>query len=58
MAMAMGDLPPSARQRLRSRTGHGRAIGVVHSILTAIWPMLSTGETCRDLGGDRWGLFS
>jgi transposase len=40
-------------QRLRPRIGHGRAIGAVkHSILTAIWHMLSTGETYRDLGGD------
>ncbi len=40
-------------QRLRPRIGHGRAIGAVkHSILAAIWHMLSTGETYRDLGGD------
>jgi hypothetical protein len=40
-------------QRLRPRIGHGRAIGAVkHSILIAIWHMLSTGETYRDLGGD------
>jgi transposase len=40
-------------QRLRPRLGHGRALGAVqHSMLTAIWHMLSTGETYRDLGGD------
>ena len=40
-------------RRLRPRVGHGRAIGAVkHSILTAIWHMLSTGETYRDPGGD------
>lgn len=40
-------------QRLRPRIGHGRAIGAVkHAILQAIWHMLSTGETYRDLGGD------
>jgi transposase len=40
-------------QRPRPRIGHGRAIGAVkHSILTAIWHILSTGETYRDLGSD------
>jgi transposase len=40
-------------QRLRPRLGHGRALGAVqHSMLTAIWHMLSTGETYRDLGRD------
>ncbi|MCA1700775.1 MAG: hypothetical protein LC790_18465, partial [Actinobacteria bacterium] len=40
-------------ERQRSRIGHGKAIGAVkHSILQAIWHMLSTGETYRDLGGD------
>ncbi|HEU4727531.1 MAG TPA: IS110 family transposase [Kofleriaceae bacterium] len=40
-------------QRLRPRIGHGRALGAVkHSILCAIWHMLSTGELYRDLGGD------
>jgi transposase len=40
-------------QRLRPRLGHGRALGAVqHSMLTAIWHMLTTGETYRDLGGD------
>jgi transposase len=40
-------------QRLRPRLGHARALGaVMHSMLTAIWHMLSTGETYRDLGGD------
>jgi transposase len=40
-------------RRLRPRIGHGRAIGAVkHSILTAIWHILSTGETYRDPGRD------
>jgi transposase len=40
-------------QRLRPRRGHKRALGAVkHSILTAIWHMLSTGELYRDPGGD------
>jgi transposase len=40
-------------QRLRPRIGHGRALGAVkHSIICAIWHMLSTGELYRDLGGD------
>jgi transposase len=40
-------------QRLRPRIGHGRALGAVkHSILCAIWHMLTTGELYRDLGGD------
>ena len=40
-------------QRLRPRLGHSRALGaVMHSMLTVIWHMLSTGETYRDLGGD------
>ena len=40
-------------QRLRPRIGHGRAIGAAkHAILTAIWHMLSTGETYREAGGD------
>jgi len=40
-------------QRLRPRVGHGRAIGAVkHTIICACWHMLTTGELCRDLGGD------
>jgi transposase len=40
-------------QRLRPRRGHKRALGAVkHSILTACWHMLSTGELYHDLGGD------
>ena len=40
-------------QRLRPRIGHGRALGAVkHSIICAIWHMLSTGELYNDLGGD------
>jgi transposase len=33
--------------------GHKKALGAVkHSMICAIWHMLSTGETYRDLGGD------
>jgi transposase len=40
-------------QRLRGRRGHSKAITAVgHSILTAAWHMLSTGELYNDLGGD------
>jgi transposase len=40
-------------QRLRPRRGHGRALGAVkHSIITACWQMLTTGELYRELGGD------
>jgi transposase len=40
-------------RRLKPRRGHKRALGAVqHTILTAIWHMLSTGELYRDLGGD------
>jgi len=39
--------------RLRGRRGHAKAITAVgHSILTAAWHMLSTGELYRDLGSD------
>ena len=35
------------------RLGHARALGAVkHSILCAMWHMLTTGELYRDLGGD------
>jgi transposase len=40
-------------QRLRGRRGHSKALTAVgHSILTAAWHMLHTGELYRDLGGD------
>jgi transposase len=40
-------------QRLRGRRGHSKAITAVgHSILTAAWHMLQTGELYRDLGAD------
>jgi transposase len=40
-------------RRLKPRRGHKRALGAIkHTILSAIWHMLSTGETYRDLGGD------
>jgi transposase len=40
-------------QRLRGRRGHSKAITAVgHSILTAAWHMLQTGELYRELGGD------
>ena len=38
-------------QRLRPRRGHKRALGAVkHSMLTAIWNMLTTGELYNDPG--------
>jgi transposase len=40
-------------QRLRPRRGHKKALGAVkHSIITAAWHMLNTGELYNDLGGD------
>jgi transposase len=40
-------------QRLKPRRGHKKALGAVkHSMICAIWHMLATGETYRDLGGD------
>ena len=40
-------------QRLRGRRGHAKAVTAVgHSILTAAWHMLQTGELYHDLGGD------
>jgi len=40
-------------QRLRGRRGHAKALTAVgHSILTAVWHMLKTGELYRDLGND------
>jgi transposase len=40
-------------QRLRPRRGHKKALGAVkHTVICAVWHMLSTGEVYRDLGGD------
>jgi transposase len=40
-------------RRLKPRRGHKKALGAVkHSLTCAIWHMLTTGETYRDLGGD------
>lgn len=40
-------------QRLRPRRGHKKALGAVkHTVVCAIWYMLTTGETYRDLGSD------
>jgi transposase len=40
-------------RRQRSRIGHGKAIGAVkHSIISACWHLLSTGELYREAGGD------
>ncbi len=40
-------------QRLRGHRGHHKAVTAVgHSILTAAWHMLTTGELYNDLGGD------
>jgi len=40
-------------QRLRPRRGHKKALGAVkHSIIVAVWHMLSTGELYRELGGE------
>jgi transposase len=40
-------------QRLKPRRGHKKALGAVkHTMICAIWHMLSTGETYRDLGSD------
>ena len=40
-------------QRLRGRRGHSKALTAVsHSILTAAWHMLSTGEIYREAGAD------
>jgi len=39
--------------RLRPRRGHKKALGAVkHTVICAVWHMLSTGETYRELGGD------
>jgi transposase len=40
-------------RRLKPRRGHKKALGAVkHSMICAIWHMLSTGETYHDLGAD------
>jgi transposase len=40
-------------RRLKPRRGHKKALGAVkHTMICAIWHMLTTGETYRDLGGD------
>ncbi len=40
-------------KRLKPRRGHKKALGAVkHSMLCAIWHMLSSGELYNDLGGD------
>jgi len=40
-------------QRLKPRRGHKKSLGAVkHTLICAIWHILSTGETYRDLGGD------
>jgi transposase len=45
--------PAAQYQRLRPRRGHKRALGAVkHTLIGAIWHMLATGETYRDLGPD------
>jgi transposase len=45
--------PAAQYQRLKPRRGHKRALGAVkHSLLSAIWHILTTGETYHDLGPD------
>ena len=40
-------------RRLRGRRGHKKAVGAVrHSILVAVWHMLTTGEVYNDPGAD------
>jgi transposase len=40
-------------RRLKPRRGHKRALGAIkHTMLIAIWHILTTGEIYRDLGGD------
>jgi transposase len=40
-------------RRLKPRRGHKKALGAVkHTMICAIWHMLATGETYRDLGAD------
>ena len=46
-------LPPGPVPAVLPRIGHGRALGAVkHSIICAIWHMLTNGELYNDLGGD------
>jgi len=50
---AKGSYLSALYKRLRSRLGHGRALGAVkHSMLTAYWHMFTTGQTYHDLGND------
>jgi transposase len=45
--------PAAPYQRLRPRSGHGRALGAVkHSMLIAYRHTFTTGQTYHDLGGD------
>jgi transposase len=45
--------PAAQYRRLKPRRGHKKALGAVkHTMICAIWHMLSTGETYHDLGGD------
>jgi transposase len=40
-------------RRLKPRRGHKKALGAVkHTMICAIWHMLASGETYRDLGSD------
>jgi transposase len=40
-------------QRLRPRRGHKKALGAVkHTVICAVWHMLTTGEIYHDLGAD------
>jgi len=40
-------------RRKKPQLGHGRALGAVkHSMICAVWHMLTTGELYNDLGGD------
>nr|WP_256469067.1 transposase [Conexibacter sp. DBS9H8] len=42
-------------RRKKAQGGHNKAIGAVkHSIICAIWHMLTTGEIYRDLGPDHF----
>jgi transposase len=51
--VSRANYPAAQYQRRKPRRGHKRALGAVkHLLLSAIWHMLSTGETYRDLGPD------
>ncbi|MDQ6839041.1 MAG: IS110 family transposase, partial [Actinomycetota bacterium] len=42
-------------RRKKAQGGHSKALGAVkHSIICAIWHMLSTGELYADLGADHF----